>query len=151
VKPFAQVAAAVAAVPALLGVVALVVLAGRLVSWDPFWSEPALTMSEAAALNDRATIQRLIWSGDNPNAPARVRPSILKSTEISVTPLEASVGTRTPTTLQFLLSRGARMDAHERDVIFCLATEDEAREIIEYLDKDGRNQKPDCEHVATPW
>jgi hypothetical protein len=151
VKPVTQVATAVAAIPALLGVLALLVLTASLVSWEPFWSEPSLTMAEAAALNDRATIQRLIWNGSDPNAPARVRTPILKSTEIVVTPLEASVGTRTPTTLQFLLARGARMDSHERDVIFCLAAKDEAQEIIEFLQKDGVNQKPDCQHVATPW
>ena len=150
-KPYASVAASIAAFPVLLALVAAGVLAGALVGWEPLWHEPELTMSEAAALKDRATMQRLIWSGVDPNVPARVRPEILKSYEIVVTPLEASVGTRTPTAMQFLLTRGARMDGSERTVIMCLAIKDDAREIVEYLDRSGPNERPDCEHVATPW
>jgi hypothetical protein len=149
--PFAQLAIAVAAVPALPGIGAVALLIGSAVGWNPLWSEPPLTMSEAAALNDRATIQRLMWSGVDPNAPASVRPPILKSTTLIITPLEAAVGTRTPATLQFLLARGARMDARERAVLFCLAAEDEATEILDFLKQDDTGEKPDCEHVATPW
>jgi hypothetical protein len=68
-----------------------------------------------------------------------------------VTPLEAAVGTRTPTTIEFLLARGARMDSHERVVMLCLAMKDEAREIVDFLEKNTTPPPPDCEHVATPW
>ncbi len=150
-KPFALAAISVLAFPILLVIVALVVLAGAVAGWEPLWREPQLTMSEAAALKDRGTMQRLLWNGADPNAPAKVRPEILKSYEIVVTPLEASVGTRTPTAMQFLLARGARMDGRERTVIMCLAIKDDAKEIVEFLDKDGVKERPDCEHVATPW
>ena len=150
-KPYALVAASIAAFPALLAVVAVGVLAGALVGWEPLWHEPELTMSEAAALKDRGTMQRLISNGVDPNALARVRAGILKYYDIVVTPLEASVGTRTPTAMEFLLARGARMDTRERSVIVCLAIKDDAREIIEYLDQKGLNDRPDCEHVPTPW
>jgi len=68
-----------------------------------------------------------------------------------VTPLEAAVGTRTPTTIKFLLARGARMDARERAVLLCLAMKDEAHEIVDFFDKEPSAGHPDCEHVATPW
>lgn len=145
------VTAAVAAFPALLVVVAVGILIGALFGFHPFWNEPELTMSEAAALKDRGTIQRLIWNGVDPNRPARVRPGILRSNELVVTPLVASVGTRTAVTMEFLLSRGAIMSDDERAVIVCLAIKDEAREILEFLEQNGPREEPDCEHVATPW
>lgn len=148
---FTAIVAAVFVPPALLGVVAVFVLAGAAVGWHPFWNEPQLTISEAAALKDRATIHRLISNGVDINAPAKVHAPILKGYDIVVTPLEASVGTRTPTAMQFLLARGARMDAHERDVVMCLAIKDDAQEIIRFLRESGAGQAPDCEHVATPW
>jgi hypothetical protein len=129
----------------------MVVVVGALVGWEPLWTEPQLNLAEAAALNDRGTIQRLIASGADPNLPASVRAPILKSHDIVVTPLEAAVGTRTPTSIEFLLTRGARMDTHERAVMFCLAMKDEAREIVDFFEKNTTQAAPDCEHVATPW
>jgi len=151
VKPFALAAASVLAAPALLVIAAVVVVVGALLGWEPLWSEPQLNLAEAAALNDRGTIQRLIAGDADPNALAPVRPPILKSHEVVVTPLEAAVGTRTPTTIAFLLARGARIDSRERAVMFCLAMKDEAREIIDFLEKNTTEAPPDCEHVATPW
>ena len=150
VKWFPAVAAVVAGPPLLLAACALVVLGGALAGWHPFWREPPLSLPEAAALKDLATMQRLITNGVDVNAPGTVRAPILKSHDIVVTPLEAAVGTRTPTALQFLLARGARMDARERDVVLCLAIKDEAQELVEYLRQAGA-QRPDCEHVPTPW
>ena len=143
--------ASVIAFPALLGVVAIGVLVGALFGVHPLWHEPALTMAEAAALKDRGTILRLIGDGVDPNTAARVRPGILKEHALVVTPLEASVGTRTPVTMQLLLAQGARMGADERAVITCLAIKDEAPEILEFLDANSPRERPDCEHVATPW
>jgi len=151
VKPFGVVAASVCAVPLVLAIAATYILAGAAIGGDPFWYEPQLTMSEAAALKDRATMQRLIWNGVDPNAPANVRADILKSHDIVVTPIEASVGTRTPIAMEFLLAHGARMDQHEQAVVACLAAEDDAREILEYLQKHFPGEKPDCAHVTTPW
>src|SRR6188508_3574206 len=124
------VTASVSVCPSLLAVLAVVVLGGALVGVHPFWHEPDLTLAEAAALNDLGTIQRLIWEGVDPNAPTTVRPRILRSEALVVTPLQAAVGTRTPRALQFLLSRGARMDAEARTVLLCLALKDDAREIV---------------------
>src|SRR5439155_6817427 len=142
-KPFAVAAVSIVVFPALLAASAVVVFSSALFGIEPLWSEPQLTMAEAAALKDRATMQRLIWNGVDPNASARVRPDILKSYAIVVTPLEASVGTRTPTAMQFLLMRGARMDSRERAVIMCLAIKDDAREIVEFLEHDDVKESPD--------
>jgi len=121
VTSFRVAMASVFVFPALLSIGAACVLGGALAGWNPLWREPELTMSEAAALKDRATMQRLISKGVDPNVPASVRAGILKSRDIVVTPLEAPVGTRTPTAMQFLLARGARMDDRERAILFCLA------------------------------
>ena len=150
-KPFPIAAASVAVFPSLLIGGALVVMAGALVGWHPFWSEPELTLSEAAALKDLGTMQRVLWRGADPNVPAKVRAGILKEHDLVVTPLEASVGTRTPTAMEFLMSRGARMDSRQRVVITCLAIKDNATEIIDFLNRADRHAPPDCDHVATPW
>jgi hypothetical protein len=149
-RGFAAIVAAAVGPPAMVGLLAVVVLVGAAVGKHPFWSEPPLTISEAAALKDRATLQRLISNGVDINAPAIVHAPILKSYDITLTPLQASVGTRTPTAMEFLLARGARMDARERDVLMCLAIKDDAQEIVRFL-REGAQQPPDCEHVATPW
>jgi hypothetical protein len=151
VKPFALAAISVLAAPAALVSAAVIVVVGAIIGWEPIWSEPRLNLAEAAALNDRGTIQRLIAAGADPNAPASVKPPILKSHEVVVTPLEAAVGTRTPTTIEFLLARGARMDSRERTVMLCLAIKDEAREIVDFLERHATEERPDCDHVATPW
>ena len=151
VNPFALAATSVVAAPGVLAIAFLIVVGGALVGWEPLWSEPPLNLAEAAALNDRGTIQRLIASGADPNAVAPVRPPILKSHEVVVTPLEAAVATRTPTTIEFLLRRGARMDSHEQAVMFCLAMKDEARELIDFLETNTTQAPADCEHVAIPW
>jgi len=151
VKPLRVLAASIGAVPVILAIAAVYVLADAAFGGNPLWEEPQLTMGEAAALKDRATMQRLIWAGLDPNAPTNVRADVLKSHDIVVTPLEASVGTRTPIAMQFLLAHGARMDRHEQDVITCLATEDNAKEILEYLEKHFPGKTPDCAHVTTPW
>ena len=144
-------AAAMATGPSVLGVAAVAILGGVLFGAHTFWDEPELTISEAAALKDRGTILRLIWDGVDPNRPARVRAGILKDDELVLTPLEASVGTRTAATMQLLLAHGVRMDAHERDVIVCLAIKEGAREILEFLEQEDSQEQPDCERVATPW
>lgn len=137
--------------PVLLTAIAAGVLVAGSFGVHPLWNEPALTMAEAAALKDLGTLQRLVWSGVSINAPSRVRPGILKSNEITATPLQASVGTRTPFTMQFLLANGARMNASDRAVVTCLAVKDEAPEILEFLDEGGRQPRPDCDDVVTPW
>lgn len=141
--------ASVAACPGLLALIAAVILVGASFGWHPLWSEPALNLAEAAALKDLGTIQRLIWDGADPNAPVRVRAGILHDDEMVLTPLEASVGTRTPLAMQFLLANGARMDERGRTVLLCLAIKDDAHEIVDAL--VGAAGEPDCDGVATPW
>jgi hypothetical protein len=146
----ATLTASVAAFPALLAVIALVVLTAALLGQHPLWSEPTLNLAEAAALKDRGTIQRLLWDGADPNARSRVRPGIIHDDEVLATPLEASVATRTADTMKLLLAQGARMDATTRTVIVCLAVQEGAREILELLDSDS-DDDPECGDVARPW
>jgi len=136
--------------PLLIGLAALYVLVSAAFGAHPLWNEPELTMSEAAALKDRGTIQRLIWEGVDPNRRSRVRAGVLKSEDLNLTPLEASVGTRTPVTMQFLLMHGALMDDRDRKVLVCLAIKDNAGEILEFMNA-GEQDAADCEQVATPW
>lgn len=136
--------------PVLIGLTALCLLVGAVFGAHPLWNEPELTISEAAALNDRGTIRRLIGEGVDPNRRSRVRGGVLKSQELNLTPLEASVGTRTPTTMNFLLMHGALMDDDDRKVLVCLAAKEKAGEILEFMNASDQ-EAADCERIVTPW
>lgn len=136
--------------PMFIGFASLYLLAGAVFGAHPLWNEPELTMSEAAALKDRGTIQRLIGEGVDPNRRSRVRAGVLKSEDLYLTPLEASIGTRTPTTMSFLLNQGALMDDDDRKVLVCLAAKENAREILEFMSASDQDAA-ECERVVTPW
>ncbi|MBM3819286.1 MAG: hypothetical protein FJW14_09775 [Acidimicrobiia bacterium] len=150
-RVFARCIHVVVALPAILGAVALIVLVGGVLQWHPLWKEPELTLSEAAALKDRGTMLRLLRDGADPNARAQVRGGVVDDDELVLTPLEASVATRTPDAMRLLLAHGARLGERELAVVFCLARQEDAREILDFLSTRPSQRDPDCTHVATPW
>jgi hypothetical protein len=141
----------VLAPPLLLAIAALGVLVASLAGANPLWREADITLAEAAALRDRGAILRLVWDGADPNAAHYVRPRMLTSRALTVTPLEAAVGTRELYMVEFLLQHGARIDERDRPVLICLAAKAEAANILEFLKAGQDGQVPDCSHVETPW
>ena len=119
---------------------------------DPLWRVEPLTLAEAAALRDNGEVVRLIEAGADPNAPATVRAEFLRNDALTVTPLEAAVGSDRVDIAQVLLDHGARLDAATWTRLMCFATAieaDESQSFLEPLRPDGASLA--CDHVQTPW
>src|SRR5512133_827682 len=51
-----------------------------------------MTLTEATAVASHADVARLLQSGADPNAPARLRAHLVRNNEMTITPLEAATG-----------------------------------------------------------
>ncbi|MEW5984269.1 MAG: hypothetical protein AB1806_18105 [Acidobacteriota bacterium] len=113
-------------IPALpqmaLGLATAAIVAGALFGWHPLWPADTETLAEAAALGNRATIMALVARGADPNARYSVRPGILRSDPIELTPLEAAITTRQDYLFEFIRSQGAVVNAGNRLRLFCFAS-----------------------------
>jgi hypothetical protein len=132
---------------------ALIVLLLALTGRHPLWPEVALTLSEAAALRDAAGVVRLVEDGHDPNERLPVRPGILKSYALVVSPLEAAVGARRVQMFSLLLGHGAKIDSSNRMVLKCFAMKERVVDIVDLIStsEDGAVEEVSCEEVRTPW
>src|SRR5688500_20198729 len=96
---------------ALLILGTAVMLLGLAFGIDPLWRVEPLTLAEAAALRDNGEVVRLIHAGENPNAPTTVRAELLRNDPLTLTPLEAAVGSDRPDMIEVLLENRAILDA----------------------------------------
>jgi len=130
----------------LLAAVAVIVVAAGFRAFEP---EPALTLSEAAALRDNADVVLLIREGADPNAPAAVRPAVLRSRTGVMTPLEAAVTARHIETAGLLMDLGASVRDDNFERLFCLATRSRIDDLITLITARLPDHGPvDCEAVA---
>jgi len=117
----------------------------------PFWSDGEITLSEAAALKGDATVIWAIRRGADPNAAARVRPGVLKSDEVFVTPGEAAVASNRSGMLRLLVAEGLRLDPVTRRSLLCFARRMQAKEAIAYLEEAPGAKAVSCDGVPLPW
>ena len=137
---------------AALIVATAVMLAGLPFGVDPLWRVEPLTLAEAAALRDNGEVVRLIEAGADPNAPGTVRAEFLRNDPLTITPLEAAVGSDRVDIMEVLLEHGARLDPATWNRLMCFATAieaDESRALLEQRRPDGASLA--CDHVQTPW
>lgn len=97
---------AVAAAPPLL-VAAWLLLIAAGPRQRSFWAIEPMTLPEAAALQDGATIRRLVAQGADPNRADVVRADILGNDAVVVTPLEAATRVDASDSVILLLDLGA--------------------------------------------
>ena len=119
---------------------------------DPLWRVEPLTLAEAAALRDNGEVVRLIDAGEDPNGAGTVRAELLHNDPLTVTPLEAAVGSDRVDMMEVLLDHGAVLDAATWTRLMCFATAieaDESRALLEQRRPDGASLA--CDHVQTPW
>ena len=143
---------AVALPGAALILATAVMLAGLMFGADPLWRVEPLTLAEAAALRDNGEVVRLIDAGEDPNAPATVRAEFLRNDPLTITPLEAAVGSDRVDIMEVLLEHGARLDPPIWNRLMCFATAieaDESRALLEQRRPEGATLA--CDHVQTPW
>lgn len=118
-------AAAVAAPGCALGAGLAIALAGAALGRSPIWPDQDLTLSEAVVTRAEADLVRLLRTGADPNAPYDVRPGLLESRAVRVTPIEAAVRSHDAEMLERLLRHGASIDAAAWNRLRCLAVADE--------------------------
>ena len=144
--------AALALPGAALILATAVMLAGLMFGVDPLWRVEPLTLAEAAALRDNGEVVRLIEAGEDPNAPGTVRAEFLRNDALTITPLEAAVGSDRVDIMEVLLEHGARLDPATWNGLMCFATAieaDESRALLEQRRPEGAPLA--CDHVQTPW
>jgi hypothetical protein len=119
---------------------------------SPFWSDPMMSISEAAALGNAGEVVRLIEiEHQDPNRAWPVREGILGAAR-TVTPLEAAVSIRRAQMVQVLLREGATLaDAPARTALICRAADSGASDVVELLLKtaDGSDPRANCPRAST--
>lgn len=111
---------------------------------SPFWPDPALTLSEAAATGNAGEVVRLITIEDHdPNRAWPVRDGILGPPK-TVTPLEAAVTLQRSDLFDVLLRHGAVVPASgaARAALICRAANANVPEIVERLLQMGDRSDP---------
>jgi hypothetical protein len=152
-RPMAgRVSALVTTAPLLVTLAASTWIAvGWAIGASPFWRDPGLTMSEAAALSNAGEIVRLITvERRDPNRAWPVREGILGAAQ-TLTPLEAAVAIRRAELFPVLLQYGATVPSAgpARTTLICRAAAFTEPEIIDRLvaTGDGSDPRSSCEGV----
>jgi hypothetical protein len=108
-KPRRLLLIAAAGPPLVLAVLRLLMLVASVGGAHPFWRWEPLTLSEAAALHDGGEVARLIADGHDPNGAYPVRPGILTSEPMVLTPIAAAMAARRGEIVDLLMDAGAKL------------------------------------------
>jgi hypothetical protein len=121
----------------------LIVIAGWAVGVHPFWPEPEVTLSEAAATRDAGELYRLlVYERRDPNRTWPVRAGMLADAEQQVMPLDVAVASGRPEIVRILLEHGARPDAAGRAALICRAATVGQPEVVDLLLATGDRSDP---------
>ena len=124
----------VALPPVAIAVGAVVLVLLGAVGRNPFWSAADLTMAEAAALRDQASVASMARSGVDPAARVRVRPGMLDNPiELQMTPAEAAVRADRTEILDVLFANGLVLDDAAALRLVCRARQWDSSEVLPYL------------------
>lgn len=140
------------AFPALLWLAAAgTILIATLAGYGALAAPPDLTLSEAAAIRDVTEVLRQIRTGAKPDAPARIRRGILREEEYLMTPLEAATVAGDVEVVRLLVQNGARLDESNVPVLFCLAQDNDADDIVSFLNENASSSTvSECAGVRVP-
>ena len=142
-----------AALPAIvLGIVSLGVLALAAAGAHPMWQQQPVNMSEAAALQDSATVLRMLRRGESLRAVRPVRAGVLSPATVMVTPLEAAIAARRAEVVEILMWSAEGVDPETWTRLRCLAASASDEDVARVLDQ----YKPaaagsNCAGVVRPW
>jgi hypothetical protein len=137
--------------PAILWLaLALVATVAAIVGYTAATSQ-GLTLSEAAALRDRAELVRLIRAGGDARARSRVRGGIIREREYVLTPLEAATATQRGDVVELLVREGVPLDESSFPTVYCIAARSEFEDIVELLRTLAPDRPlPQCDNVQLP-
>lgn len=128
----------VAAVPAMLAAIALVMFAvAELAGHTWFSPGPEHNLAEAAAMGRVSEVARLLRAGEDPRRIVDVRPHAISSSVTRVTALEAAVWHRSAPLMALFDRAGTIADPSTRHDLTCLANDLKVEEIVRYFQPDG--------------
>ena len=120
--------------------------------YRPFTAPADLTLSEVAAVRDELELTRQLRSGADPNARYAVRADVIRSTPLTMTPLEAAVAIRRADVMELLVRNGAVINANNYPALRCLAERQNAGDAIAYLERAyPAGGSVACQGVTLPW
>jgi len=124
---------AVAIAPIALAAVTLFVLVFAVIGKDPVWAVGEMTISEAAATRDRGGVVRMIREGAKPNGRYSVRPEVIASAALVVTPLEAAALNRQDYMMELLFAHGATLPNQQRRRLMCFLYQRGSEDMYAFL------------------
>jgi hypothetical protein len=138
------------AVPTIVLALSCVVLTGLgLFDRNPFWAADDLTMSEAAALRDPATVLLQLEQGQDPLQRYSVRSGLLGPDALRLTPMEAAIREDRIEVAAVLL-RGAVPPFEQLCKWLTLAAAERAEELREYLYRKYPTESAACGPLRNP-
>jgi hypothetical protein len=136
--------------PQMVLAVSSIVLIG--LGWmdrNPFWSPTTLTLSEATALRDQATVLVLIEGGADPDLPYRIRAGLTGEREIVLTPMQAAISEDRVEMAALLLSHGLKAKVGQVCEWLALAAANDKKEVMNYLRSTFPTESASCASQPT--
>lgn len=131
--------------PQMILAVSSIVLIG--LGWmdrNPFWSPTTLTLSEATALRDQATVLVLLEGGADPDVPYRIRAGLTGEREMVVTPMQAAISEDRAEMAALLLSHGLKANVGKVCEWLGLAGAHNKKEVMSYLRSTFPTESASC-------
>lgn len=136
--------------PQMVLAVSSIVLIG--LGWmdrNPFWSPTTLTLSEATALRDQATVLVLIEGGADPDLPYRIRAGLTGEREIVLTPMQAAISEDRVEMAALLLSHGLTAKVGQVCEWLAQAAANDKKEVMSYLRSTFLTESASCASQPT--
>lgn len=126
----------------------LAMLALALSTVHPIWHVRPQNLAEAAAFRDGGAIVRRVRAGEDPSAPAEVRPGVISSTPLRLSPFEVAARERREEILRLLAHVGASPGAAVWTKAWCDTDNPEVREVLLPFRPQGAGT--DCGEAGGP-
>lgn len=136
-------------VPLSVAAIMAVWLGPALEGRGPLGDGGRITAAEAVLLRDYGFLERFAASGGSLSVATPVRPGLLTSQEISLTPLQAAVAVGYEELFDYVWARSPERDAVAIGELFCLARRSERAALAARLAPAAGD--PDCARARYPW
>ena len=115
---------------------------------NPFWSPTMMTLSEATALRDQATVLVLLEGGADPHLPYPIRAGLTAERELVLTPMQAAIREDRAEMAALLLAHGLKANVGQVCEWLGLATVDDKKEVMTYLRSTFPMESASCASQA---
>ena len=132
----------------VLAVSAIVLIVLGWMDRNPFWSPTTLTLSEATALRDQATVLVLIEGGADPALSYPIRAGLTGERETVLTPMQAAISEDRAEMAALLLSHGLKARAGQVCEWLALAVANDKKQVMSYLRSTFPTESTSCASQA---